>query len=85
MMISSVKAKKMLSKRCMAYLVYTVNRSDEVVLGMKDTPVEQKFLDVFFNNFLGLTPNKELEFSIKLVSDTITISKTQYKMTLTEL
>lgn len=39
MIISSVKAKKMLSKWCIRYLVHIVSKLDEVVPGAKDTLV----------------------------------------------
>lgn len=39
MIISSVKARKMLSKGCIRYLAYIVSKSDEVILNVKDTLV----------------------------------------------
>lgn len=36
MIISSVKARKMLSKGCTRYLAHIVNKSDEALLSVKD-------------------------------------------------
>lgn len=38
-MISIVKARKMLSNRGITYLTYIINRSDKVILGLKDASV----------------------------------------------
>lgn len=56
MMISSIKAKKILSKRCMVYLVYVVQKSTKIVLDIKDTLMIQESLNVFSNSLLGLAP-----------------------------
>lgn len=39
MIISHVKARKILSKSCMSYLVHIVGKSDEIILGVKDNLV----------------------------------------------
>lgn len=85
MMISSVKAKKMLNKGCMLYLAHIVNRSNKVIQGVKDTQVVQDFLDVFPNNLSRLSPKRKLEFNIELVSSTTPISIVTYRIALVEL
>lgn len=69
MMINIVKAKKMLSKGCITFLVHIVNKIDEVVLGVRDTPMVQNFSNVFLNNFPKLTPEREVKFNIELALD----------------
>lgn len=54
MMVSSIKAKKILSKQCMTYLVHVVQKLKEIVSSIKDTLMVQEFLDVFLDNLLGL-------------------------------
>lgn len=65
MMINNVKARKMLSKWCTAYLAHIVNKSEEVVLGVKDTLMMQEFLDVFLNSLSKVALERGIKFSIK--------------------
>lgn len=71
--MSRVKAKKILSKRCMMYLVHMVQKSTEIVSSIKDNPIVQEFLDIFLNNLSGLAPKTKVEFSIELALKTIPI------------
>lgn len=81
MLISSVKAKKMLSIGCIAYLAHVFNRPDKVVSSVEDTLVVKKFAEVFYDNLSRLAPKRELKFSIKLAPSIVLISKALYKMT----
>lgn len=47
--------------------------------------VVYKYVDVFLEDLLGLPPNREFEFTIKLVFGTHLISKAPYRMAPTEL
>lgn len=85
MIINNVKAKKMLSKMCIAYLEYIVNRSDKVVVSVKDTPKVQEFSNIFSDSLPGLAPKKKVEFSIQLTLGTTPISKAPYRIVPTEL
>lgn len=85
MMSNNVKARKMLSKRCIAYLAHIVNKLDEIVLNVKDVPVVQKFLDVFPYSLPKLALEKTIEFSIELVLGITLISKAIYRMSPIEL
>lgn len=84
-MVSSVKARKMLSKMCIAYLVHIVNRSNEAIHSVKDTPIVQEFLYIFSDNLSRLAPKREVKFSIELTLVTMPVSKAPYKMSLVEL
>ena len=48
-------------------------------------PIVLEFLDVFFEDLLGLPLDKKLEFCIDLLSETTFIFIPPYKMALTEL
>lgn len=78
-MINNVKARKILSKKCMVYLAHIVNRSDEIILDVKDILVVQKFQNSFLNSLPGLAPKKEIEFNIELALDIALISKAPYR------
>ena len=61
--ISAVKARKLLSKGCEAYLVHVTEVKSEK-LKPEDVPVVREFLDVFFKELSGLPPDREVEFTM---------------------
>ena len=63
--ILAVKARKLLSKGCEAYLAHVTEVKSEK-LKPKDVPMVQEFLDVFPKELSGLAPNREVEFTIEL-------------------
>ncbi|XP_070668717.1 uncharacterized protein [Malus domestica] len=78
--ISSVKAKRLLRKRCQGYLAH-------VVLN-KDTPTRVEDVRVvrhFPDDLPRLPPDCEVEFSIDLIPSTCYISLTPYRMAPAEL
>lgn len=84
-MISSVQVRKMLSKWCKGYLVHIVSKLDEIVLGVRDTAMVQKFSNVFPDSLLRLALKREVESIIELALGTILFSKALYGMVPTEL
>jgi hypothetical protein len=52
---------------------------------MEDIPVAYEFSGVFLEDLPGMTPDREVEFTIELQSDTTPISRRPYKMTPKEL
>ena len=52
---------------------------------LEDIPIVWDFPDVFPNDLLGLTPDREVEFTIDLVPGTTPIFKAPYRMTPKEL
>lgn len=84
-MINSVNIRKMLSKRCVAFMAHIVNRSDEIVLGVKDTSMVQEFPNIFTDNLSKLALERKVKSNIELAICTTPISKAPYKMTLVEL
>ena len=83
-LISAVKARKLLSKGCSAYLAHVVD-TQASKLRPEDIPVIREFLDVFPEELLGLLPDREVEFSIDLIPWTAPISQTPYRIALKEL
>ena len=82
--ISALEAKKLLHKGYESYLAHVIDKSSfEVTLD--NVPIVCEFLDVFLEDLPGLSPNRELEFGIELLSDSAPISILPYRMTLTEL
>ena len=55
------------------------------VLKLDDIPVVREFPDVFPEDLLGIPIDREIEFSIDLLSGTSAISKALYRMAPTEL
>jgi hypothetical protein len=54
-------------------------------LKLENIPVVCDYPDVFIEVYLGLPPNREIEFSIDLVPSTKPIQKAPYRMAPTEL
>lgn len=74
-MIDSIKGRKILRKRCIAYLAHIVNRSNKAILGVKDNLVVKNFLNVFPNSLPRLTLKTEAKFSNELALGTVPNSK----------
>ena len=58
--ISILEAKRLLHKGCEAYLTHVVDKSSSKVT-INSVPVVREFPNVFFEDFLGLPPDRELE------------------------
>lgn len=67
------------------YLAYIIHKSNEIVSGMKDTLMVQKFSNIFCDSFPRLVPEREVKFSIEFTFGIMPISKTPYKIATTEL
>ena len=52
---------------------------------MKEIPIVREFLNVFPEDFIGLTLDREIEFCIDLILAAASISKASYRMALVEL
>ena len=83
-LIFGTKAKKLLRKRCIAQIAVV---SD---FKIKDTKMNQvtvakKFQNVFLNELPRLPPNREIEFTIKVISGIKPISISSYRMALAKL
>ncbi|TYK27790.1 hypothetical protein E5676_scaffold749G00100 [Cucumis melo var. makuwa] len=83
-LISVLKAEKLLRKGCTAFLAHVVVVQREK-LKPEDVPMVKEFLDVFPDDLLGSPPDREIEFTIKLLPGTAPISQASYRMTPSEL
>ncbi|KAA3470650.1 RVP_2 domain-containing protein [Gossypium australe] len=82
--ISSMLGQRYVRKVCGAYLAYVLdNKVSEKKIEL--VPVLCEYLDVFPEEFPGLPPVREVEFSIELVPGTSPISIAPYRMAPTEL
>ena len=83
-LISAIKACKMIQKGCEAYLAHVIDtRKTEAKL--ENILVVNEFQDVFPVELPGLPPDRDVEFTIKLLPGTDPISVAPYRMALTEL
>jgi hypothetical protein len=77
--ISTMKVKWCMRKGCQLYVVEAVNERKGPSLDQY--PVLSEFKDVFPNEFSGLPPERELDFTIEIKPGVEPISKTLYRMT----
>ena len=83
-MISAMTAQKMLRKGCQGYLAYVVETGKEGTI-LDEIPVVREFPDVFPDDIAGLPLEREVEFTIDLISGTEPISIPPYRMAPAEL
>ena len=83
-LISAMRAYRLLRKGCHAYLAYVFNSKSEL-LELDRIRVVKEFPDVFPEDLPRLPPDREIEFSIDLLSGTTPISKAPYRMAPVEL
>ena len=74
----------MLRKGCHGYLAYVVETGKEGTL-VDEIPVVREFPYVFPNDIVGLPPEREVEFTINLITGTEPISIPPYRMAPIEL
>ena len=83
-MISAMTAQKMLRKGCQGYLAYVMETGKEGTI-LDEIPVVREFPDVFPDDIAGLPSEREVEFTIDLISGTEPISIPPYRMAPAEL
>ena len=83
-LISALKAEKLLSKECQAFLAYVVDSSDGGV-EIGDISVVNEYQDVFPEELPGFPPEREVDFGIDLLPGTALISQAPYRMAPVEL
>lgn len=84
MIITIVKARKLLSEECIGVLAHVVSKM-EIRVHIEETPIIQEFSNVFLKELLGLGLKQKIKLSIKLVLGTTLISKAFYRITTTKL
>ncbi|XP_073154166.1 uncharacterized protein [Henckelia pumila] len=73
--ISFVCVRKLLQKGCQGFFASVVAVSEPPTRSMAKLEVVRDFPDVFSNDVAGIPPGIEVEFSIKLMPDSVPISK----------
>ena len=83
-MISAATARTMVRKECETYLAYVVD-AEKAEPSLLDIPIVCDYLNVFSEEFLGLPPQREIEFAINVVLGATPASITPYRMAPVEL
>lgn len=79
MLISAIKAKNVLSKRCIDFLTYEVSKVKSS-LSIDQTSTVQEFSDIFLKELSSLTLEWKVKFSIKVTLCITSISKAPYRI-----
>ncbi|WMV07804.1 hypothetical protein MTR67_001189 [Solanum verrucosum] len=82
--ISFIRARKLVGKRCLAYFAH-IRDVDAESLSMESIPVVSEFKEVFPTNLSGMPPDRDIDFYIDLEPSTCSISIPPYRMAPTEL
>ena len=81
---SFLRAKKMISKGCLAFLAHLKDDTTQVP-SIESVLVVRKFLDVFPADLPGMPPDRDIDFCIDLEPGTRPISILPYRMAPAEL
>ncbi|XP_069152746.1 uncharacterized protein [Solanum lycopersicum] len=82
--ISFHRAKRIVSKGCLAFLAHLRDDTSQVPL-IESVSIVREFLDVFPADLLGIPPDRNIDFCIDLEPNTRPISIPPYRMTPAEL
>jgi len=77
--ISGMVARKLLKKGCTAYLAYVIN-SKKGKIGLFDISIVREFPNVFPEELPGLSPEREVEVTIDILSGVSPIAQPPYRM-----
>ncbi|KAL5563636.1 hypothetical protein UlMin_033383 [Ulmus minor] len=85
MIISSMRARRMLSSGCQGFLATVVDTTRVEKSGPEGIAVVREFTDVFPEELPGLPPDREVSFEIDLIPGSAPVSKAPYRMAPEEL
>ncbi|KAL5569806.1 hypothetical protein UlMin_026381 [Ulmus minor] len=85
MIISSMRARRMLSSGCQGFLATVVDTTRVEKSGPEGIAVVREFTDVFPEELPGLPPDREVSFEIDLIPGSAPVSKAPYRMAPAEL
>ena len=77
--ISFLRAKRMVSKGCLAFLAHLRDDTTQVP-SIESVPVVREFLDVFPADLPGMPPDRDIDFCIDLEPGTRLISLPSYRI-----
>ena len=83
-----MKLKRVVRKGCKAFAVTTINEENSNnidKLKLEYILILKEYSDVFPKEIMGLTPKRELDFTIELVPGVVPSSKAPYQMNILEL
>ncbi|XP_075473901.1 uncharacterized protein LOC142504950 [Primulina tabacum] len=84
-LVSAMEIFRLLSAGNEGFMIYAVDVTQEEMLKVSDIPVVKDFPDVFPDEIPGFPPQREIDFSIELMSGTNQISRAPYRLALAEL
>ncbi|XP_074355748.1 uncharacterized protein LOC141695399 [Apium graveolens] len=82
--LSILQDRKLLRQECEAYLEHVVGTM-KMAPTLDEIPIVREYPDVFPEDFPGLPPDREIEFSIYLIPGTEPVSKAPYGMAPVEI
>ena len=82
--ISTMQVRRFLRKGCEAFLALVLD-SKRGQVKLENIRVVKEFLDVFPKELLGLSPKREVDFSVEILPGTAPISRAPYRMAPMEL
>ena len=83
--VSTLKASRMLLKRCVGHLASIMDTTKKAVTELTDVRVVCKFPNVLPEELPGLPPDRVIEFEIELLPRMVPTSKAPYRIALVEL
>ncbi|XP_073049548.1 uncharacterized protein [Primulina eburnea] len=83
--ISCLCARKLMKRGCQAFLACVTTAHSYISQKLEDVNIVKDFLTVFHEDFSGIPPDREVEFSIELIPDIVPISKEPYHLAPAEM
>ncbi|XP_073304577.1 uncharacterized protein [Primulina huaijiensis] len=84
-LVSAMEMFRILSSGNEGFMIYAVDATQGKGFEVSDIPVVKEFPDVFPDEIPGFPPQREIDFSIELVSGTNPISRAPYRLAPAEL
>ncbi|XP_042472212.1 uncharacterized protein LOC122054853 [Zingiber officinale] len=83
--ISFLQARKLIDRGCLSFLASVIVTTALEGPSIPDVEVVRDYVDIFPDDVTGIPPDREVEFSIELLPDTVPISKAPYHLAPTEM
>ncbi|XP_073269757.1 uncharacterized protein [Primulina huaijiensis] len=83
--VSCICARKFMRRGCQAILASIVTVTEPVSQRLENVEVVRDFPDVFSDDVSGIPPDREVDFSIEMMSDTMKIFKAPYRLAPAEM
>ncbi|XP_075499832.1 uncharacterized protein LOC142538390 [Primulina tabacum] len=84
-LVSAMEMFRILSTGNEGFMIYAVDATQGKRFEFSDIPIAKEFSDVFPDEIPGFPPQREIDFSIELLSGTNPISRAPYRLTPAEL